>query len=90
MTWLSGALPEIVKSGAPWLLVFVLVVWHVRTLRSSYDDRVTELKAHNAEVVSVLQSQQEVDRLRADSLDKVLAASQTIEALVRALPVGKG
>ena len=68
-------------------LVSSLVLLYVRTLRSSYDARVTDLKEHNAEMLTTVREQQELDRLRADSLDKVLASTRTMEALMRALPV---
>jgi hypothetical protein len=71
-------------------LVTGLVFLYVRSLRSSYDARVSDLKEHQAETLAVIREQQKLDRLRADSMDKVLATTQTVEALLKALPVGSG
>lgn len=70
-------------------LVTSLVLLYVRTLRSSYEARVTDLKDHNAEMLTTVRAGQDVGRLNADSLERVLASTQTMEALMRALPVGK-
>lgn len=86
MGWLTDALPAIVKNGAPWLLVFLLVWLFVTWLRNQYDQRVADLKSHNAEVVAILSKQIDTGGINADSLAKVLTVAETTQRLVEALP----
>lgn len=70
-------------------LVSSLVLLYVRSLRNSYDARVADLKAYNAQTLELVREQQAVERLRATATDKALVAGQATEAVYRALPVGK-
>jgi hypothetical protein len=66
-----------------------LFLLFARSLRNSYDARVNDLKAHNAETVAMLKDTLAVERVRADNLDPILAVMQTTEAVLKALPAGK-
>lgn len=66
-------------------LVSTLVLLYVRSLRSSYDARVLDLKEYSADLIAQLKSGQDVTAKTADSLDKVLAQGQVTETLLRAI-----
>jgi hypothetical protein len=64
-----------------------LVRWIVRTLRANYDERIVEMRAHNAETVDTLKAQIATGQSWASSLERILTGQETTQRLVEALPV---
>lgn len=89
MGWLTDVAPDVARTGAPWLLVFLLVVWYVRSMRRGFDEKIGLIRAHNAELVKMVREQQAAEARRADLIDQILPVLHTVETLVRALPAGE-
>lgn len=66
-------------------LVFWLVRWIVKTLRTNYDERNAETRAHNAEVVAVLKTQIETGKTFADGFRAMEAGQEATRRLVEAM-----
>jgi hypothetical protein len=66
-------------------LMFWLVRWIVRTQRTTYDERVGELRAHNAETVDLLKAQIETGKTYAAALLKIEDGQEATRRLVEAM-----
>jgi hypothetical protein len=71
--------------GAVIALAAWLVRWIVRTLRAGYDERVADIRAHNAETVDILKTQIETGRSLATSLDAIQHGQETTQRLIEAM-----
>lgn len=84
---IANGVPQITRDGAPYLLCFLVIVWAVRGLRSQYDARVAELRAHNVEVVELLKAQLVTSALDSQTVSTLLDNDKTVIRLIEnALP----
>lgn len=90
MGWLRDALPEIVRNGAPWLIVFLVVVGWVRYVKRTADDRIAEQRAHHREIMGLMQQLVDIGRGQGEITDQTLKGLRTVETFVRELPPGGG
>lgn len=97
MPWLSGLpIDDIVRSGAPWLLVFVfmmgLFTGRLRTRREldslseMWAERLRESKEHASGLLKIIEGYRELDRKRDERWDDLLEGSRVITSTLRSLP----
>lgn len=76
--------------GGGWAIVgaFVLAImrgWLVTG--KQHEDRMQESRDYSTKLLDIVVKQAEIDRVRADTSDRVLDGLRTLEQLVRSLPV---
>lgn len=97
MPWLNGLpIGDIVRSGAPWLLVFVFMIGlftgRLRTRREldslskMWAERLQESRDHASGLLGVIEGYRDLDRKRDERWDDLLEGNRVITSTLQALP----
>jgi hypothetical protein len=94
--WPGWLPPEVVKTGAPWLLVFFLVValfsGRLRTKReldsltAIWEERLREAKEYGSGLLQLVKGYQELDSKRDERMDELLEGNRVITQTLENLP----
>ena len=97
MSWLSGLpVDDIVRSGAPWLLVFVFIIGlftgRLRTRREldslseMWAERLNESREHASGLLRIIEGYRELERKRDERWDELLEGNRVITDTLASLP----
>lgn len=97
MSWLRGLpVDDIVRSGAPWLLVFVFIIGlftgRLRTRREldslsdMWTERLKESRDHASGLLRIIEGYRELEGKRDERWDELLEGNRVITDTLRSLP----